>query len=184
VRAMAAALGLSIWDKPAAACLSSRIPYGTSVTRDRLVQIGSFEAELHRIGLRQVRVRWHELGSDGASTKSGAIARVEVAPDELVKAFELREAIVSAGKRVGFTYVTLDLQGYRTGATTKCSRAGSPSSASATSAPTPPGSLPPLRSSRAHRWRAYDALRTASSPARVGTPRSGSSRYRPRRRTP
>ena len=115
VRAMAAALGLSIWDKPAAACLSSRIPYGTQVTRERLTQIGSFEAELHRVGLRQVRVRWHELGGDGASTKTGAIARVEVARDELAKAFEIREAIVSAGKRVGFTYVTLVLEGYRTG---------------------------------------------------------------------
>jgi uncharacterized protein len=115
VRAMAAAMGLSIWDKPAAACLSSRIPYGTKVTRDRLTQIGSFEADLHRAGLRQVRVRWHELGGDGANTKSGSIARVEVAQDELAKAFEMRDAIVAAGKRVGFAYVTLDLQGYRTG---------------------------------------------------------------------
>jgi uncharacterized protein len=115
VRAMAAALDLSIWDKPAAACLSSRIPYGTAVTRDRLVQIGSFEAELHRAGLRQVRVRWHELAGDGANTRAGAIARVEVAQDELGKAFEIRQAIIAAGKRVGFTYVTLDLEGYRTG---------------------------------------------------------------------
>jgi uncharacterized protein len=115
VRAMAATMGLSIWDKPAAACLSSRIPYGTKVTRDRLTQIGSFEADLHSAGLRQVRVRWHELGSDGANTKAGSIARVEVGQDEIGKAFEMREAIVSAGKRAGFAYVTLDLQGYRTG---------------------------------------------------------------------
>ncbi len=115
VRAMAAAMGLSIWDKPAAACLSSRIPYGTKVTRDRLTQIGSFEAELHRAGLRQVRARWHELGGDGTNTKAGSIARVEVAQDELAKAFEIREAIVAAGKQAGFAYVTLDLQGYRTG---------------------------------------------------------------------
>jgi uncharacterized protein len=115
VRACAAALGLSIWDKPAAACLSSRIPYGTMVTRERLAQIAALEGELHRLGLRQVRVRWHALGGDGERTKESAMARVEVATDELAKAFEAREAIVATGKRVGFAYVTLDLQGYRTG---------------------------------------------------------------------
>ncbi len=115
VRACAAELGLSIWNKPAAACLSSRIPYGTKVTRERLAQIGALEEELHRLGLRQVRVRWHALSGDGATTKDGAMARVEVAGDELLKAFEAREAIVGAGKRFGFAYVTLDLQGYRTG---------------------------------------------------------------------
>ena len=115
VRAGAEALGLSIWDKPAAACLSSRIPYGTQVTRERLAQIAALEAELRRLGLRQVRVRWHALGGDGEKTKSGAMARVEVAGGELAAAFEAREAIAQAGKRVGFTYVTLDLEGYRTG---------------------------------------------------------------------
>src|SRR5580693_333681 len=63
VRAAAHVMGLAIWDKPASACLSSRIPYGTEVTRERLAQIGGLEAELRRIGLRQVRVRWHGLGS-------------------------------------------------------------------------------------------------------------------------
>jgi uncharacterized protein len=115
VRASAASLGLSIWDKPAAACLSSRIPYGTKVTRERLAQIGALEEELHRLGLRQVRVRWHALAGDGDRTKDGAMARVEVAKDELPKAFEARDAIVAAGKRFGFAYTTLDLQGYRTG---------------------------------------------------------------------
>jgi uncharacterized protein len=115
VRAGAAKLGLSIWDKPAAACLSSRIPYGTQVTRERLAQIGALEGELHRLGLRQVRVRWHALGGDAPQVKSGAMARVEVSRDELAAAFEARDAIVAAGKRFGFTYVTLDLQGYRTG---------------------------------------------------------------------
>jgi uncharacterized protein len=115
VRACSAEIGLSIWDKPAAACLSSRIPYGTKVTRERLAQIGALEEELHRLGLRQVRVRWHALGSDGEKTKDGAMARIEVANDELAKAFDAREAIVGAGKRFGFAYVTLDLQGYRTG---------------------------------------------------------------------
>jgi pyridinium-3,5-biscarboxylic acid mononucleotide sulfurtransferase len=114
VRACAAAIGLSIWDKPAAACLSSRIPYGTKVTRERLAQIGAFEEELHRLGLRQVRVRWHALDG-GSATKDGSLARVEVAKDELASAFEARDAITAAGKRFGFAYVTLDLQGYRTG---------------------------------------------------------------------
>lgn len=121
VRRCAALMGLSVWDKPAAACLSSRIPFGTSVTRERLAQIGGLEAELHALGLKQVRVRWHALGEvagkgdKAPKTKSGSIARVEVAKDELMNAFEHRDAIVEAGKRFGFQYVTLDLQGYRTG---------------------------------------------------------------------
>ena len=120
VRRVAAEVGLSVWDKPAAACLSSRIPYGTPVTRERLGQIGSLEAALHALGLRQVRVRWHALGGAAGGvgapgTTEGAIARIEVAQDELARAFELRLAIVEAGKNNGFAYVTLDLQGYRTG---------------------------------------------------------------------
>jgi uncharacterized protein len=117
VRRLAALLGLSIWDKPAAACLSSRIPYGTEVTRERLAQIGDLEAALHKLGLRQVRVRWHPLGNaleaSGASPR--AMARIEVAREELLRAFELRDAIVEAGRAHDFQYVTLDLQGYRTG---------------------------------------------------------------------
>jgi uncharacterized protein len=104
VRRAAQAVGLAVWDKPASACLSSRIPYGTEVTRERLAQIGGLEAELRRLGLRQLRVRYHEK-----------LARIEVAPDELPAAFGVRDAIVEAGKRFGFAYVTLDLQGYRTG---------------------------------------------------------------------
>ena len=122
VRRVAALVGLSIWDKPAAACLSSRIPYGTAVTRERLAQIGGLEAELHALGLKQVRVRWHSLGDVGVSgaassvaVSAGAIARVEIARDEMLAAFDARDAIVLAGKRYGFKYVTMDLQGYRTG---------------------------------------------------------------------
>lgn len=106
VRAGAAAIGLGIWDKPAAACLSSRIPYGTSVTRDRLAQIGGFEAALKQLGFRQVRVRYHD-----------ELARIELGADELIKAADpaVRGAIVEAGKKHGFRYVTLDLGGYRMG---------------------------------------------------------------------
>ena len=112
VRECARLLGLVVWDKPASACLSSRIPYGTPVTRDRLAQIGGFEAELRALGLRQVRVRWHGLGN---APSERALARVEVSREELSRAFDVRDAIVEAGRRFGFAYVTLDLQGYRTG---------------------------------------------------------------------
>jgi uncharacterized protein len=105
-RAVAKLIGLPIWDKPASACLSSRIPYGTSVTRDRLAQIGGLEGELKALGFRQVRVRFHDK-----------VARIEVALDEISRLLApgVREAVVDAGKRHGFTYVTLDLAGYRTG---------------------------------------------------------------------
>jgi uncharacterized protein len=104
VREAARTLGLEIWDKPAAACLSSRIPYGSSVTAERLAQIAGFEADLKRLGFRQLRVRWHDT-----------IARIEVAVAEIPRAIEVREALVTAGKTHGFKYVTLDLAGYRTG---------------------------------------------------------------------
>ncbi|HEY1695894.1 MAG TPA: ATP-dependent sacrificial sulfur transferase LarE [Polyangiaceae bacterium] len=109
VRRCAHLIGLTVWDKPASACLSSRIPYGTEVTRERLAQIGGLEAELRALGLRQLRVRWHAAGA------KGAMARIEVARDELLAAFDVRDEIVAAGKRFGFAFVTLDLQGYRTG---------------------------------------------------------------------
>ena len=111
VRRAAVAIGLSIWDKPASACLSSRIPFGTRVTRERLAQIAALEAELRGLGLRQVRVRWHGLDPQNDQ----ALARIEVARDELTKAFDQKDAIVLAGKRSGFAYVTMDLQGYRVG---------------------------------------------------------------------
>ena len=108
VRQLAEEMGLPVWDKPASACLSSRIPYGTEVTRERLAQIAGLEAELHLLGLRQVRVRWH---GDDKST----LARIEVDKKELAHAFEAREAIAAAARRFGFSYVTLDLEGYRMG---------------------------------------------------------------------
>jgi len=106
VRQLAKQLGLSAWDKPAAACLSSRIPYGTSVTPERLLQVGAFEAALRSLGFRRSRVRYHDQ-----------IARIELDLEDLPRllAPEIREAVVKAGKTHGFTYVTLDLAGYRTG---------------------------------------------------------------------
>lgn len=106
VRAAALAIGMDVWDKPAAACLSSRIPYGTTVTTERLAQIGGLEADLKALGFRQLRVRWHDK-----------IARIEVALSELEIMLTpgVREAAVAAGKKHGFQYVTLDLGGYRTG---------------------------------------------------------------------
>jgi uncharacterized protein len=114
VRRLAQRLGLTIWDKPAAACLSSRLPYGTRVTRERLAQIGALEAEIHALGVRQARVRWHAVGGT-EGTEEAAMARVEIGKDEMEAAFTARDAIVTAGKRLGFAYVTLDLAGYRTG---------------------------------------------------------------------
>jgi len=116
VRALSQRIGLGVWDKPAAACLSSRLPYGTRVTRERLTQIGALEQELHALGIRQARVRWHASQAETAvATKEAAIARIEIGKDEMLKAFDVRDAIVAAGKRLGFAYVTLDLAGYRTG---------------------------------------------------------------------
>lgn len=106
VRSAALALGLDIWDKPAAACLSSRIPYRFAVTKERLQQIDQFESALRSLGFRQVRVRWHDQ-----------IARIEVELHQLALAMEEgnREKIVSIGRGCGFHYVTIDLVGYRTG---------------------------------------------------------------------
>jgi uncharacterized protein len=106
VRDVAQELGLRVWDKPAAACLSSRIPYGTSVTPERLSQVGGLEAELRALGFRRSRVRYHDK-----------IARIELDLEDLPRLLEpqIREAVVKAGKTHGFTYITLDLAGYRTG---------------------------------------------------------------------
>jgi len=106
VRAASQVIGLRAWDKPALACLSSRIPYGTSVTAERLAQIGGFESDLKGLGFRQVRVRYHDK-----------LARVELDLEEMGRAVDpaVRTQIVATGKRHGFLYVTLDLGGYRTG---------------------------------------------------------------------
>lgn len=104
VRLLARGLGLDFWNKPAAACLSSRIPYGTSVTPDLLAQVERLEDALHALGLSRVRVRHH-----------GAVARIEVGADEIERAFAARTTIVAAGRDAGFAFVALDLAGYETG---------------------------------------------------------------------
>lgn len=106
VRQAARELSLDTWDKPAAACLSSRIPYGTPVTVERLQQIAQLEAFLRSAGLRQVRVRHH-----------GNLARIEVPQADLSRLLEpaLTQTLIAAGKQAGFAYVTLDLAGYRQG---------------------------------------------------------------------
>jgi uncharacterized protein len=104
IRDLARALGLPNWDKPSAACISSRIPYGTAITLEMLSQVEQAEATLHRMGFRQVRVRHHDQ-----------VARIEVDPQELAEVVERREEIISALKEAGYTYVTLDLMGFRSG---------------------------------------------------------------------
>jgi len=107
IRALSRAAGLPTADLPASACLSSRLPYGTEVTPERLRQVEEGEARLHALGFRQLRVRHH-----------GELARVEIDPAELPRALdpEKARAIVAALKPLGFRYVSLDLEGYRTGA--------------------------------------------------------------------
>jgi len=106
IRQLSRRAGLPTWDRPASACLASRVPYGTEVTRERLTLIERGEAALRELGFRQFRVRLHDK-----------LARVEIAPEEMDRAFskETSAAISQALKRAGFTYVALDLEGYRQG---------------------------------------------------------------------
>lgn len=108
VRDAARALGLSVWDKPSFACIGSRFPTGTRVTRPKVDKVVAVESELRRHGFRQFRVRWHELGDD-------ALARVELDPSEIERlaAAGVREAVTAVASRAGFRWVTLDLVGYR-----------------------------------------------------------------------
>jgi len=104
VRAASRELGLRTWDKPQLACLSSRFPYGTQITPDRLRRVDGFEDGLRALGFRQLRVRFHDT-----------IARLEIEASELAKVLERRDQIVALGKQLGFTYVALDLAGFRSG---------------------------------------------------------------------
>ena len=106
IRFLAKRAGLPCWDRPASACLSSRLPYGTEVTPERLSLVERGEAALRELGFRQFRVRLHDK-----------LARVEVAQDELPRALEpeMAASIAQALKAAGFAYVALDLEGYRQG---------------------------------------------------------------------
>lgn len=107
IRELSRLAGLKTWDRPAAACLSSRIPYGTRVTQDNIRQVETAEEEMKALGFRQFRVRYHT-----------DLARIEIARDEMERAMtmEMFAKLAEIFKRVGFTYVALDLNGYRQGA--------------------------------------------------------------------
>jgi len=106
IRLLSHRAGLPTWDRPASACLSSRLPYGTEVTPERLGLVERGETELRALGFRQFRVRLHDK-----------LARVEISPDEMPRALvpEMAAAIANRLKAAGFTYVALDLEGYRQG---------------------------------------------------------------------
>lgn len=106
IRELARAAGLRVWEKPASACLSSRIEYGRPVTREALDQVERGEDALRELGFRQFRVRHH-----------GEIVRIEIARDELSKALtvEMASAFARIFKGLGFTYITLDMEGFRSG---------------------------------------------------------------------
>ncbi len=104
IRALSKELGLPTWNKPSMACLASRIPYGSSITRDALSHIEAAEAVLARMGMRQVRVRHH-----------GKTARIEVEPGDMPSLLQERQKVIDELKALGYLYVTLDLAGFRSG---------------------------------------------------------------------
>ncbi len=110
VRALSRELGLPTWDKPQLACLSSRFPYGTEITPERLRRVDAFEDGLRALGFRQLRVRYH-----------GEVARLEIDAPDLPRAVDpgTREAIVALGRAQGFTFVALDLAGFSSGSLNK-----------------------------------------------------------------
>lgn len=106
IRELSKAAGLATWDRPASACLSSRIPYGTPVTIQNVKTVERGEEEIRALGFRQFRVRFH-----------GELVRIEIAPEELARALDpaIARAFTAIFKPLGFHYVTLDLEGYRQG---------------------------------------------------------------------
>lgn len=104
VRALARLYGLPNHDKPSAPCLSSRVPYGTPITRELLAQVGRAERSLRELGFRELRVRHH-----------GEVARIELPPHDFSRALTLAEAIDQRVREAGYRYVSLDLKGFRSG---------------------------------------------------------------------
>lgn len=107
VRELAHQLGLEVWDKPSFACLGSRFSKGTPITPEKVERVAAAERAVRLTGVRQFRVRWHEVGDD-------VMARIELGPDEIARMAlpEVREGVVRACKEAGFRWVTLDLEGY------------------------------------------------------------------------
>ncbi len=105
IRALSKSLGLPTWKKPAMACLASRIPYGELITLEKLFMVGNAEEFIRKLGFSQVRVRSH-----------GQVARIEVVPQEIARVLKTGKEISAKLKSIGFTYVSIDLEGYRTGA--------------------------------------------------------------------
>lgn len=148
IRELSKELGLRTWDKPQLACLSSRFPYGTKITPERLRKVDEMEDGLRALGFRELRVRFHEDASAPAAAAGGgapAIARLELPVDELPRAAApgVREQIVELSKRLGFAYVALDLVGFRSGSLNETL----PTAAGAQSAGAP-GPLIPVSSLR------------------------------------
>jgi uncharacterized protein len=106
IRELSRLAGLPTWNRPASACLSSRIPYGTPVTIENVKTVEIGEEQIKALGFRQFRVRFH-----------GEIVRIEIAPNEMAKALsaEMVQSFTAIFKSLGFKYVTLDLEGYRQG---------------------------------------------------------------------
>ncbi|HSU33289.1 MAG TPA: ATP-dependent sacrificial sulfur transferase LarE [Bryobacteraceae bacterium] len=115
IRELSRRAGLSTWDRPAAACLSSRVPYGTAVTVKTIQTIEQGEEAIRALGFKQFRVRFH-----------GELVRIEIAPDELAKALTVENAqrFTAIFKPLGFLYVTIDLEGYRQGSLNAALAAG------------------------------------------------------------
>jgi pyridinium-3,5-biscarboxylic acid mononucleotide sulfurtransferase len=110
IRTASKELGLSTWDKPAAACLASRVPYGTKITEDLLQKISDAESVIKKLGFRQVRVRHH-----------GNIARIELPVQDIQKILgdKIKNTVISSLKKLGYVYITLDIEGYTTGSMNK-----------------------------------------------------------------
>jgi len=112
VREMAKALGLSNWGKPSMACLASRVPYGTSISKGKIEKIDAAEEALRALGFSAVRVRDYD-----------GLARIELSQDEFPLAVEKKDSVISALKALGYSYVTIDLEGYNPGSMNRVLRA-------------------------------------------------------------
>ena len=173
VRQLARHLRLPVWNKPQLACLSSRFPYGTSISPARLRMVDRFEQGLQDLGFTQLRVRFHELPALGESAapakkpgSAAALARVELEPHELERGLRLQREIVALGKQAGFVYVTLDLEGFRSGSANIVLRRLPIVSPASTTAPAVGTAKAPAVSGTS----AHAASAAAASPSAAATP--------------